>query len=338
MKILSFIVFIFALFADVAYVRAQTLTVRNAHSMVYDSRFSRVLLFGGADEKKVYGDLWVLEKRNWKLLKREGPTPRTFAGFVYDEANKRSILFGGSSVLFGNKTNPGQMLGDTWSFKTRGWEKLYTPNSPGPRASAAIAYDSQNKRIVMFGGYRMEDGKVKRLSDTWEFKNDDWKKINDSGPSARVGASMVYDPRTKKMILFGGSTDAKEYGAGSGETWILDGSAWTKIEIDQPPNIFDSTMVLQTDKDRILRFGGWNGTGRINETWIYKTKWSKLKHKTSPPPRNHSSMVYDFRTKRAILFGGHDGPNVLGDLWIFRGGRWFKGFGHDPINRIDNGH
>ena len=48
LKIVQF--FFFILFAgNVMF--AQDLTIRNAHSMVFDSKENRVLLFGGADEK-----------------------------------------------------------------------------------------------------------------------------------------------------------------------------------------------------------------------------------------------------------------------------------------------
>ncbi|NNE98908.1 MAG: hypothetical protein HKN25_07795 [Pyrinomonadaceae bacterium] len=318
---------------------AQTLTVRNAHSMVYDLANMRTVLFGGADEKRVYGDLWVLKKKGWTKLEANGPSPRTFASLISDGANDRLILFGGNSVLFGNEANPAQFLNDTWEYTKGNWRRFRTKNAPEPRSSAAMAYDSFNKRTVLFGGYSLENGKNKRFGDTWEFKNGKWKKLSQSGPSPRVGAEMSFDSHENRIILFGGSTDGGDYGPDSGETWVLTDNKWAKLDISQPPNIFNSNIVFQTQEKRLFRFGGWNGKGRINETWIFKgSSWELLDLEAKPAARNHASMVYDFNQNQTILFGGHDGEKIFGDLWIFRHGKWYKELEHPPIKRKANGH
>jgi len=308
--------------------------------MVYDARDKCVLLFGGADEKQVYGDLWKLKKKRWERVEtNEGPEPRTFASFVYDERERRVILFGGNKVLFGSESNSAKMLGDTWELKGKKWKKLVTKNGPEPRAEAAIAYDFRKRRIILFGGYKLENGKVKKLSDTWELKGKTWKKLNDSEISPRNGAALAFDAKLKRIVLFGGSTVNRDYGEQTGETWVLEKSRWRKLDINQPENVFNSNMVFHVKSKIMYRFGGWNGKGRIDETWVFKKKrWSKLEIKNNPPARNHASMVYNPRSKRIILFGGHDGEKIFGDLWIFKRGKWYKEFEHTPIKRIANGH
>ncbi len=319
---------------------AQNLTVRNAHSMVYDSKNNAVLLFGGADEKQVYGDLWKLNKNAWEIIKTSGsPEPRTFASLAYDEEGQRIILFGGNSVLFGSEKNPAKMFGDTWEFKDGKWKKLEINPAPEPRAEAAIAYDALEKRIVLFGGYKLVNGKIVKLNDTWELKGNRWKKLNESYISPRNGAALAFDEKLKKTVLFGGSTPDKEYGEETGETWLLNGGAWQRLQTKQPANIFNSNMVFDRKSKQTFRFGGWNGTERINETWVFKNRtWNKVSFQTNPPARNHSSMVYDSVNKRIVLFGGHNGEKIFGDLWIFEKGKWSKKFEHTPIKRLANGH
>lgn len=319
---------------------AQNLTVRNAHSMIYDSHDKRILLFGGADEKQVYSDLWELKDLRWKpLIINEKPKPRTFASFVYDKKNKRAILFGGNKVLFGSDKNPAKFFNDTWEFKNNKWKILNLANSPEPRAEAAIVYDKKYKRIILFGGYTIKNEKVVKLKDTWELKNNVWRKINDNQISARNGAVMVFHSQLKKPVLFGGSTINKDYGVNSGETWILEKDVWRKLAINQPANIFNASMVYQDDLNRLFRFGGWNGEERINETWIFKNNiWEKLSIGNSLKPRNHAAMAYDPKSKQTILFGGHDGEKIFGDLWIFKQGKWYKEFETPPIIRVANGH
>ena len=319
---------------------ANRLTVRNAHSMVYDAKDRRVLLFGGADEKQVYGDLWRLKKNRWQLVKtKRSPKPRTFASLVYDERKRRVVLFGGNSVLFGSTTNPAKFFGDTWELKGKKWKKLKTKNSPEPRAEAAIAYDARRQRVILFGGYKLENGKVKRLSDTWELKGNKWKKLNENEVSPRNGAAIAFDPKLKKVLLFGGSTANRDYGENSGETWVLEKKRWKKLRIRQPANIFNSNMVFHLKNKRIYRYGGWDGKGRTDQTWTFRKKrWTKLELDSNPPARNHAGMVYNSKSKRIILFGGHDGEKIFGDLWIFRRGKWYKELEHPPIKRIANGH
>jgi hypothetical protein len=319
---------------------ARDLTVRNAHSVIYDSGEDRVLLFGGADEKKVYGDLWELHQNSWKIVNtKNNPAPRTFAGFVYDEKRKKAILFGGNKVLFGSDSNPAVFFNDTWELKGTRWKKLKIKNSPSGRAEAATVYDRKNKRIILFGGYHVKNGKTNKLNDTWELKDKKWRKINEGQISARNGASLAFDSKLGRVVLFGGSTVNRDYGEKTGETWVLENDNWQKLNIKQPANIFNSTMIYQENNQRLFRYGGWNGKGRINETWVFsENKWTKLNLAENPPPRNHAAMVYNSKTKETILFGGHNGPEIFGDLWIFKGGKWYKEFEHHPIKRLDNGH
>lgn len=320
--------------------KKHSISVRNAHSMIYNSDESKVYLFGGANSKEVLSDLWYLDGVNWNMVILENsPLARTFASMVYDKNEKRIILFGGSKVLFGKETKIQNLLNDTWQFKNSKWTKLNTKNPPLPRAEASIVYDEHRKKIILFGGYTIQNGEYIKLGDTWEFYDNNWRLISDSGPSKRNGASMVYDTKNKYTVLFGGSTADKQYGKSKGETWIWKSKKWGKIKTEQPNGIFNTNMIYDKNKNQIFRFGGWNGDLRINETWSYiNNKWSKLNLKTKPLPRNHSNMVYDEKQKKIILFGGHDGENVFGDLWEFSNNEWKNIFEYTPIKRQSNSH
>lgn len=317
-----------------------TVPVRNAHSMVYQSSESRVYFFGGANEKEVLSDLWVLDNTKWRKVVTKGkPNPRTFASLIYDIKNDRLVLFGGSKVLFGKDPEPQNLLGDTWQFKNNQWEKLITNNAPSPRAEAAMVYDENNESIILFGGYYINNGEYIKLGDTWEFYNNDWHLISTMGPSDRHGASMVYHSSDKSVVLFGGSTIDKQYGESTGETWKWQDKKWSKLDIKQPPGVFNATMVYDKENQELIRFGGWNGNSRINETWSFRNnKWHNLETDDRPTPRNHGNMVYDEKNERIILFGGHDGKNVFGDIWEFNAKNWNIILDTDPLKRIENDH
>lgn len=314
--------------------------VRNAQAMVYHPKESIVYLFGGANEKEVLSDLWTYTNNHWKkTVTKKSPTPRTFPAITYDEKENRIIVFGGSKVLFGKESTSKNLLNDTWQFKDGNWKKIATTYAPIPRAESTIVYDKHRNRIVLFGGYTIKDGNYIKLGDTWEFYNNNWHLVSETGPTSRHGAPMIYDSGNKRTILFGGSTSDKQYGKYKGETWSWNGTQWNRLEIEQPRGVFNATMIYNEHKKQLFRFGGWNGNTRINDTWIFSDNtWKQLKTTIQPTSRNHSSMVYDTKRKKVILFGGHDGEKVFGDTWEFSNNTWKKLIKEKSKKRVKNNH
>ncbi|MEM9078236.1 MAG: kelch repeat-containing protein [Bacteroidota bacterium] len=314
--------------------------VRNAHAMAYNSKDSEVYFFGGANDKEVLSDLWVLDGQRWrKIVTARTPKPRTFASLIYDSENDRLVLFGGSKVLFGQGPDSQNLLNDTWQFSNNRWKKLITDNAPSPRAETVMVFDKSRNTIVLFGGYKIQNGEYIKLKDTWEFHHNDWHLVSADGPSERHGVSMAYHTEDKSVILFGGSTIDKQYGKSKGETWKWNGKEWNKLEIEQPTGMFNATMVYHEEQRELIRFGGWDGKSRVDQTWSFRdNKWDMLAIDYSPTSRNHSAMVYDEKEKRIVLFGGHDGEQVFGDIWEYTNMEWRKISESEPVKRKNNGH
>lgn len=328
---------ILCLLLNVSWAQKNELGVRNAHAMIYDQGSKQVLLFGGADEQQVHGDLWRFSGKKWKKLKANGPAARTFPAIAYDEKNERVLLFGGSKVLFGQETSAQNLLDDTWEFKNKRWRQLITTNAPVPRAESSMVYDPAHQKVYLFGGYTIEGENYIKLGDTWELVGDQWKKLTDEGPSARHGVVLTYDKNSRRVLLFGGSTVDRDYGDQTGESWTFDGKSWTKLTENQPPNIFNAAFAHSGEQ--LIRFGGWNGNGRISETWQFsQSRWSSINTTQSPSARNHSAMVWDEKNDRFILYGGHDGENVFGDTWSFEKGKWKLLIDQAALKRMANGH
>lgn len=311
-------------------IEARPLTVRNAHALAYDPDRGRVLLFGGADEKSVRGDLWEWDGKVWRLLASKGPPPRTFPALGYDRARKRLVLFGGNRVLFGTEADRDTFLDDMWEWHEGAWRRLLVP-TPSARAEAGVAYDWARRRLVLFGGYRGSGADRVRLDDTWEWDGTRWEERRPSGsPSPRNGAAMTYDSDRGRIVLFGGPGP-------SSETWEWDGADWRRIDAPSPPR-FNTAMAYDTRRKRVLRFGGWNGQVREGDTWSYDgARWERLSER-GPEPRNHSAMAYDERHGVLVLFGGHDGERVFGDTWEWRREAWSQGGLEPPRTRLENGH
>ena len=135
-------------------------------------------------------------------------------------------------------TNPA-----TWNSLWGSW--------PAGRYDHAMAYDSDLKRIVMFGGRAAASGP--HFGDLWEWDSTagNWSQRTPPGaatalPYDRSGHSMVYDTVRKKTIMFSGW----QPGAGfiHPEWWDWDGSAqtWTKHPLvtgSSPTPRFNASMV-----------------------------------------------------------------------------------------------
>lgn len=307
-----------------------SLTVRNAHAMAYHPDQAVVMLFGGADEGRVLADLWAWNGERWRCLAQGGPSPRTFPALAYDGAGKRLILYGGNRVLFGTAEDTATFLDDMWAWDGEAWHPIPTPTPPA-RAEAGVAYDSDRQRIVLFGGYRNEDGGRIRLGDTWEWDGQRWEQKSSDGPSPRNGAAMAYDAHRKRTVLFGGS-------GASAETWEWDGHGWARIESAETEGRFNSAMAYDARREALLRFGGWTGEKRVADTWSYDgTRWTRIPA-DGPAGRNHTAMALDGKRGILVLFGGHDGDRVFGDTWEWNGSSWSQRQEHAPRPRVDNGH
>ena len=167
----------------------------------------------------------------WTKLRPSGtrPTVRADQSMVYDSATDRVIMFGGStSSGFAN---------DTWAYDPAAntWTELNPSGDAAARARAAtsMVYDPATGRVIMFGGmtaparFSTTPGPTTPTANTWT-------ELSPSGtlPAARGGQSMVYDPASGRVIMFGGS-DRRPTASASlfNDTWAYDPTAntWTEL-------------------------------------------------------------------------------------------------------------
>src|ERR1051326_2246269 len=142
--------FVLFLSIGVHHCFSQSPGIRNGHNMVYYPPSKSIILFGGADDARVYGDTWNFANGKWKKITDSGPSPRTFPCMVM--ADNYILLFGGNSVLFGSDKNPVHYLDDTWKFQNGSWKKVQVNIHPPARAEAAIASDPGSNKVILFGG------------------------------------------------------------------------------------------------------------------------------------------------------------------------------------------
>jgi N-acetylneuraminic acid mutarotase len=122
-------------------------------------------MFGGYGSNwDALDDMWEydLNSNTWVELDIACPSARDYAMMSYSHAAKKIVMHGGLALISGEEVP----LGDTWTYdhKTRTWEELSPPLSPGPRSWHSVVYSARGKKVVLFaGGLTREDS----FNDVW---------------------------------------------------------------------------------------------------------------------------------------------------------------------------
>jgi hypothetical protein len=207
---------------------------------------------------------------------------------------------------------------------------------PSAREQAAYAYDSERKKLILFGGYNPYVTPKIEHNDLWEWDSISglWQNRTPTilpvvWPAGRATHKLVYDPVRKKVILFGGvvSSTAKA------DLWEWDGTlgTWTDITPFPLPDSWPSpthggALVFDSQRNRLVQFGGI--TKQVsNALWewdLISRSWSNRTPTAIPPywpnGRSSTSLAFDSRNSKTVLFGG----DSFADLWEWDGqtGTW----------------
>ena len=135
----------------------------NFGSMVYDEKADRAILWA-VDCNGFYAGTWTYDVRSdtWTDLKpATSPPGRVYAAMAYDPKVDKTILFGGVDESTGET-----VFGDTWvySLASNSWTQLSPAVAPSARGWAAMAYEADSGKLVLFGG---GTGRAAPLADTW---------------------------------------------------------------------------------------------------------------------------------------------------------------------------
>ncbi len=208
--------------------------------------------------------------REWKDLAPATNPQKTLGGILlwsslcYDRSAKKFVLFGGGNIPT-ERGDPG-----TWTYSPADnrWEQVKADRQPPPRANARLAYDPAARKVVLFGGDRLDQ----LLADTWVFDTATGTWIEQkpaTSPSPRGGHALLWLPKAKKLLLLGGYTytSTTEYVASLYkplplEAWTFDTAAgkWELVARWEKPadapvgqaNVFLSAAVDESDTVLLL--------------------------------------------------------------------------------------
>jgi Immunoglobulin domain/Immunoglobulin I-set domain len=230
------------------------------------------------------------------------------------------------------------------------WVQIAT-TGPSPRWDTAMAYDSDRRVSVLFGGQVYNPTGSPVIGDTWEFDGTNWmQRLPSTSPAARSLAQMVYDSHRHRTVLFGGQIFNGSSLVYSPETWEWDGANWQKITTTHVPGFTQTgyryAACFDSVRNEMLLFGGVTNTGIISQLWSYDgTDWH-LKPPSGPAPVYTASlptMAFDTNRGMAVLVGGGGGtvPNGYGQsVWEWDGAVWHERLqsGQEPtLNSPYNG-
>lgn len=135
-----------------------------------------------------------------------------------------------------------------------------------------MTYDPSTGDLVLFGGTTGAYGAGPGLADTWLWNGSSWSQSPATGPSARFGAAMHFDPAVGGPVLFGGGDS---YGSSTmpDDTWVFTGTSWIEQSPSSPPQArFSPAMTYDTAASQQLMFGGLSDAGQaLGGTYAYAT-------------------------------------------------------------------
>jgi hypothetical protein len=281
----------------------------HGHSAVYDEDGSRMLIISGREDlhsTPVYSqetwslDLDALNQRtvSWTNLNQDFPSGSVEVCFdtfrdVYLRNHSVAGYVNGLIVMGGRAGETA--LQDTWELTDNGWElrwgdtlPLYNPMLPPCNGSSefparrywhSMIKDGQD-RLIVFGGVYPDNQRGDGWSDTWALtsigNNVSWEYLNEPSSSfARNFHAAVYDDLADRMIIVGGYREPQAQI--TGDVTELDPIAasgtWTKLtEISGagPGAIAEHAAVFDSENNRVIVFGGVNGSGQFiaDDTFI----------------------------------------------------------------------
>jgi MYXO-CTERM domain-containing protein len=267
-------------------------------------------------------------------------------------------VFGGFADI--DATAGGMFRQDLWEWNaaTGRWsDRTPVGDKPEPRAYAAMAYDADRGRVLLFGG-RAQTGFA--FEDTWEWNGaaGTWLDRTTAGPRppARYLHAMGYDRKRKQVALVGGGAgtptmDGRPAHA-LGDLWLLDpaSGAWTGFNPGTAPGARSGTgLAWDAAREKLVLFGGLEKLDATatetpkQDVWEWDGgagAWTERTMSGSKPTARYGfAMGYDVDRARVVVFGGSNisGPDPRDDTWEWDGatGTWTaRAASPRPVGRV----
>jgi hypothetical protein len=218
-----------------------------------------------------------------------------------------------------------------FAFVLAAWLFSVYLRAPGfvPAAEGvALAIDSGRHVVVMFGGQAGHDNYFPRSNVTAEWNGANWvRKGSSAAPRPRAYHALASDVTPGRVLLLGGLPDGSEAGPDArplDDCWLWDGASWAPVDGPLPSARCESAMALDSDRHRVVLFGGRGAGGDLDDTWEWDgRRWTRIATQGAPTPRSGHALAYDATRQRIVLFGGSElGADSTHATWEYDGAHW----------------
>ena len=215
-----------------------------------------------------------------------------------------------SSLLFGGASDR-EVLGDTWGWDGRAWQRFNVPGrrrarSPRPLATAPAACSSSAAAACSSATTACRQPR-RRHDGCWATPGRGTARAGPrpAAPPARAEAAAAWDPKRKRLVLFGGYTWKDGVRQYLQDTWEFNGAAWARFSTSGPSPRSGVAMAFDPELGQVVLFGG---TAAKNDTWLWDgTAWSEVPAPTPPPGRYNAAIAAPSPAANILRFGGWDG-------------------------------
>ena len=140
----------------------------------------------------------------------------------------------------------------------------------------------------------------------------------------RAGFATAYDPISKMIVLFGGSSNGNVLA----ETWVFDGQGWSHlVTLVHPGARVQGSMAYDRITHKLVMFGGFSGSAVLNDTWLFDgatRTWSPADPAHIPPPASGAMLFPDPLVGHVDMFGGFGVRFYSRSTWRWTGSDWHE--------------
>jgi len=220
-----------------------------------------LVFFAGQAGPVFFNDLWAFDpaSASWRQLPAAGDVP------VARYGSCAALGPDGRLWISHGFTSDGTRFADTraYDFESAAWtDETPEGNLPVSRCLHGCWFTADGE-LALFGG---QTTGVTALDDRWLLGADGWVRVDGAVPAAR---NLYARARVgTATLVVGGQALAGDRLA---DTWLLlDGEADAvpvEIEGDEPPGRSGAELVVDSDRGRVLLFGGLGEAGALADTW-----------------------------------------------------------------------